>query len=136
MSSQPNKLVAVISRLTRLTQEGIINWKRLEPPEHLMQGTDNIIKKFYIAEYEDHTIGIYELNYKEFDGETDDFYWLSKPVLALLRLKSQFFSTYEKEWEFPYVTGTDNLLRSVEYQVSNAGAFIERILQESHSTTA
>ena len=45
------KIISVISKLNRLTQEGKIEWKRIHPPENLTLGTDEKIVDFFATSY-------------------------------------------------------------------------------------
>ncbi len=116
------KIVSLTSKLNRLTQEGVLKWRRMNPPEDLTVGTDEIVTKFYATEYEGRNLGIYEERYRDHGAP----YWDNRPVLAL------FTKNWQKEWEFPQVAGTWELMRSVEYQLADVDSFITKILGEKH----
>lgn len=119
------KYVSVVSKLNRLTQEGEIKWRRRDPPEELTKGTDEIVFNFYFAIYEERTICIYEERSKVYSSDIDSFYWDSRVILAL------FTELWEKEWEFPQVSGLNELFQSILHQVAEVSSFIDIVLSNS-----
>jgi hypothetical protein len=119
------KYVTAISKLNRLTQEGKIRWTRRSVPKGLTRGTEDYIDSFYSAKHKDKFLGVYELRYRTYDSESDSFFWTSQLVLAL------FTADWSKLWEFPPTSGTTELLRSIEYQVSGVEDFVDGLLSES-----
>ena len=120
-----SKYVSVISKLNRLTQEGEITWRRKDPPEELTKGKDEIVVNFYFAIYEGRKICIYEERSKVYSPDIDSFYWDSRVILAL------FTEAWEKEWEFPEVSGLNELFQSILYQAAEVSSFIDKVLSNS-----
>ena len=116
-------IIKVISKLNRLTQEEKIEWDRMDPPDSLTAGTNDIIFKFYGSEYKGRNIGLYEERCRAFDESFDSSYWAQRLVLAF------FSDDWVKEWEFPEKPGIGELLKSVEYQVVGVDTVIDEILK-------
>jgi hypothetical protein len=119
------KYVSVISKLNRLTQEGKITWRRKDPPEELTKGKDEIVVNFYFAIYEERKICVYEERSKVYGPDIDSFCWDRRIILAL------FTEEWEKEWEFPQVSGLNELFQSVLYQIAEVSSFIDKVLSNS-----
>ncbi|MCI0693302.1 hypothetical protein L0337_15020 [candidate division KSB1 bacterium] len=116
------KFISVISKLNRLTQEGELKWRRMDPPAGLTSATDDFVTAFYGTKYEGRNLGIYEVRYKAYDPDHDRVYWDNSAIVAL------FTENWQKEWEFPQVAGIWELMRSVEYQMANVDGFVSKIL--------
>ncbi len=116
------KFISVVSRLNRLTQEGELTWRRMDPPTDLTAGTGDVVTAFYGTKFEGRNLGIYEIRYKAWDPDRDTVFWANNAAVAL------FTDNWEKEWTFPYVAGIDELMRSVEYQNANVDTFISKLL--------
>jgi hypothetical protein len=124
------KYVYAVGKLNRFTQENKIKWKKLQPPNSLTLGTDNVITDFYCANYEKKTIGIYKESNKTYLSDRRyDFIWDSRIALAL------FDKNWEETWRFPIVEGLTELLDSVKYQLSDIESFIDMILHQDKNIT-
>lgn len=143
MSDQPNKLVTVVARLMRLTQEGVIRWRREELPEQLIEGGD--VVNFYVTEYDGYILGIYEKKYKpntvyEAALSGSPFHKMPEREVVLAFFSRNLLKRnapwLEKEWEFPPVAGLENLFRAVVFQVADVGSFIDKILEDSQIASA
>lgn len=124
-----NDFSKVISKLNRLTQEGVVTWRRTDPPKSIMTGTDDHIFNFYLAKYKGKYIGLYEERYQNYSMDLDNYYWAKRTVLAL------FSPSLEKEWEFPVLAGTEELKESVQYQVADVDVFVSDFLDGDEKKT-
>jgi hypothetical protein len=120
-------VIAVVSKLNRLTQEEKLNWESREAPKALTTATDDRIVNFYGATYKKRNLGIYEERYQSYDPEFDRPYWAGRLVLAL------FSDDWRKEWEFPHAPGISELFQSVQYQVADIGGTMNDFLKDEES---
>ena len=120
------KIISVISKLNRLTQEGKIEWKRIHPPENLTLGTDEKIVDFFATSYKDRKIGLYEERYQAYDGDYDQSYWTSRWILAF------FSGSWDLDWVFPHKPGIFELLESVRYKITGVDEIIDEFLDDDN----
>ncbi len=123
---EERRLVSVVSKLNRLTQEGKIQWERREPPDTLTSGTDSIIGVFYCTTYEGRNIGVYEERYQAFGDDYEErFCWSRHIGLAF------FSEDWKKIWEFPLIPGKSELLEAVQYHAEDIDVALDEILKEN-----
>ncbi len=119
-----NEMIAIVSKLNRLTQEGKLIWESRDVPKALTIATDDMIVSFYGATYKGRNLGIYDERYESYNSDFDRCFWSTRLVLAF------FSKEWRKEWEFPQTPGVGELFQSVQYQVADIGGTISDFLED------
>ncbi|MEW6586734.1 MAG: hypothetical protein AB1442_14150 [Nitrospirota bacterium] len=118
-----SKLIQFATKLNRLTQEGTIEWSRMDPPDSLTKATDDKIFHFFGARYKGRNLGLYEERYQTY-GDYDELIWTQRWVLAF------FDDEWEEAWRFPSIQGIPELAESVMYNVADVDSIIDDLLSE------
>jgi hypothetical protein len=117
------KLIAMVSKLNRATQEGVLVWKRRSAPDSIVAGNDDHIANFYGATWRTRNFGLYEERYRSWIDE-DSFSWGSRLRLGL------FDGSWELEYQFPGIAGIGELMESVQYQTAKVDQAVDTILND------
>lgn len=117
MTTEQEKVINAIVKLIRGTQEGSITWsvKKQTTVPSLDPNEDAEPDIVYEAEYKDHRLRLYEV-YRRFDGRH-----------YILKFVDDDGSTL---WTFPEVSGLDDLLSSVRYEVADVKKFLDDLIVE------
>jgi hypothetical protein len=109
----------LIADLNRMTQDGRLNWSRMEPPTNLKSGAE-VSDFFYFTKYQGKKIGIYRETYKDYSGEHDEWYMANRIAIG-------FFDNQNRlEYLLPYdIQGAYDLLDAVMFQTARIDSFLE-----------
>ncbi|WP_140875270.1 hypothetical protein [Myxococcus xanthus] len=112
--------VRFISDMTRETLSGKLVWTRGKVPDSI--GTKSLIPPpcIYTTNFKTWRIGVYEITYRDYLGETDEWYTTSRIDVALL---SQYSN--DAEYVFHQVSGTFDLMQAIQAQSVNVRAFFD-----------
>ncbi|MEK6299240.1 MAG: hypothetical protein AABO41_00835 [Acidobacteriota bacterium] len=139
MTSEKEKLIEVIVKLIRETQEGKIRWDIKEPPASLKLDVDAAVDLAYETEYKGKRLRLYKENYVvergliQRDPILDNLlgtkypHWAANIMLEITDEKGKTL------WTFPDVNGLDDLLDSVEYQAAGVSDFLDEIVSDKVS---
>jgi hypothetical protein len=117
----PRHITDFVAKLNRLTQEGKLRWKLTKVPTSLAVGSS--IPAFFQCDLLGKTIGIYEERYKDYSGETDEWYWASRLVLGL------FDAEGRQVWDFPDgLAGLQDLWKAVRYRSADVDKYLDAVL--------
>jgi len=117
------KWVAVVAKLTRLTQEGQLVWTRRKSPSTLGSESQARISEFYGTNFQGKNIGIFLKTEKHYSEEELPYNY-SRPALAL------FSDAWECEWECPDVAGTSELYDAVRYEVAGVDQWLNTFMND------
>ncbi|MCU0447698.1 MAG: hypothetical protein MUE85_22585 [Microscillaceae bacterium] len=119
-----DKLVRVVTKLNRETQEGKLKWIISELPVKSLSGTESLIDKAYTTEVDGKRMRLYRFN--------DRFYTDYEEYVKQDYIRLEFIDKNDNsEWIFPsYVSSSIyDLYESVRYKVANVDGFIEKFLE-------
>jgi hypothetical protein len=117
MSTEQEKVINAIVRLIRGTQEGSITWsvKKQTTAPSLDPNESAEPEVVYEAEYKGRRLRLYEV-YRRFDGRH-----------YILKFVDDDGTTL---WTFPEISGLDDLLSSVRYQIADVKKFLDDLIGE------
>ena len=117
MSTEQEKVINAIVRLIRGTQEGSITWsvKKQATAPSLDPNESAEPEVVYEAEYKGRRLRLYEV-YRRFEGRH-----------YILKFVDDDGTTL---WTFPEVSGLDDLLSSVRYQIADVKKFLDDLIGE------
>lgn len=117
MATEQNKVINAIVRLIRGTQEGSITWsvkkQTTAPSQDPNDAEPDVV---YEAEYKDRRLRLYEV-YRRYEGRH-----------YILKFVDDGGTTL---WTFPEVSGLDDLLSSVRYQIADVKQFLDDLIAAS-----
>lgn len=123
--STESKVTQLIVQLNRETAAGNIQWKATQPPESLVQGTEDVVYHFFEVKYKEKLIGIYERRYKSFIDE-HDFCWCNEIVLSILNNHNQRKIIWEYSERSPALI---DLFSTVREQCSGINELLDDLLK-------
>jgi hypothetical protein len=124
MADETGRLVKFVAKLNRMTQEGRIEWRLIDPPEYLTSDASDKIPFYFVARINNQYLGLYILRYHDSDSYHNEPFWSEKTVLAFCA------PDWTPIWEFPPIAGIDELLESVQRQYVRVDSFIDEFLAE------
>jgi len=107
-----------LAKLNELTQRGQLKWKIVDPPD--TRGSSDVVEIAYGTEFEGKRLRIFSRRSKIALDE-DRFDWSEYPVLQIVDGGGRPL------YGFPTVAGINDLLESVQHQVSGVGQLIEKL---------
>ena len=136
MAEDATKWVEAITRLTKLTQEGKIEWSSAQSRGVLANDEAQQIESAFLADYKDKRLRIYKKRFKVEDPNPlftgmmiQPFapkypFWASQIYLELIDNHGQNL------WTFPEVSALRDLLTAVKYQVSGVKDLLDDLLKD------
>ena len=128
MTKEKDKWIEVIAKLTKMTQENALIWRRSEVPEFFKNLENVKVEVIYLTKYKDKILRIYEKRVKDFDygffGTGSTFKWSPHTILDFADPNGASL------WVFPEVQGLDNLFSAVRFQVAGVKDFLKDLLNE------
>lgn len=123
------KAAAVVSKLTRLTQEGKLTWSKTRPVQD-PTGPNDVLRSYYEARFQGRTLGIFEARSPFwYDSDVSDLAYKSYVGLVALDDKGGL------DWSFPDVVGLQELLDAVQYKAGNIGDLLDELLEADKQPT-
>ncbi|CAN2043353.1 hypothetical protein GMMP1_100080 [Candidatus Magnetomoraceae bacterium gMMP-1] len=111
------KWIKIIDNLNRMTQEGILKWKRSDPPRSLIDLYNKNIDYIYTARdpFDGRLLRLYR---GLFYNHTLNI-WTKELILEFID------ESGKSEWQFPYFSVTSDLIKSVRYQTARVNSFLD-----------
>jgi hypothetical protein len=117
-----SQAVSVIARLNRLTQEGVLRWRR-RPANKVSYPGDGSFDVVYWTEYEGKNVAVFELSFRDYDPEHDEVFTSTRAVVALCDPEGRL------EWEFPRTPNAWDLLEAIRFRTHEVETFFDRVLK-------
>jgi hypothetical protein len=136
MAKDADKWVDAITRLTKLTQEGKLEWSTVSPGGVLVNDDSQQVESAFTAYHKDKRLRLYKKRFKVEDPNplltgmmVAPFapkypYWAAQIYLELIDDYGQSL------WTFPEVSALRDLLTSVKYQASGVKDLLDDLLKE------
>jgi len=122
-----DKWIEIIAKLTKLTQDNILQWRISEVPESLKGFKEERVDVVYISIYNGKRLRIYEKKKKEtivVGFNRFETLWETYTVLDFSD------KTGISLWAFPAVEGLNNLLNAVRFQVTEVKNFLKALMED------
>jgi hypothetical protein len=116
------KLEKLILLLIRETTEGRIKWQAAFSPKTRVIGTDDIIADYFVAEFKEQGIAVFDRRSRGYDPDHDSLYWQSDPGFALL---NEGDITWETEHPKPQLW---NLLKVARESAADVDNIVDSLL--------
>ena len=115
LTTDKNKWIEAVAKLTTLTQKKRLTWRTAAPPPDLLSERlrGNVL---YEANHNGKTLRLYEKAESPF-GQ----------LIAVLELVDSSNSV----WAFPSTEAIKHLLAAVQYQIGQVGEFVDALLAEA-----
>jgi hypothetical protein len=137
MTSEQDKWTGTVLKLTRLTQDGFIDWQidTLARAE-LENASTRIHSMIYKTNYADRWLRLYKRTIRkehaptttmEFIMGRGEVFWEEEIILEFI---SEGGSSL---WAFPPIDALEGLLSAVQYQAAGVQEFIDNLLKEPES---
>jgi hypothetical protein len=121
--STESQLTQLIVLLNRETASGNIQWKAIQPPKSLIEGTDDVVHHFFETKYKEKLIGIYERRRRSCYNEFD-FYWSTEIVLSILNKQGYIVWEYSENSQ-----ALLDLFETVKEQCSGINDLLNELLK-------
>lgn len=117
------KVLQLISELTRRTIDESLSWRVTDAPDSLVDGTDHKVPLFFTSKLKEQRVGLGQLRYLNYSGELDRFMWNEKILMIFLDTQSRVI------WEHSeYSSALLNLFEVVRESVANIDGLIDGLL--------
>lgn len=120
------KIIQLLSELTRLTSKGAITWSIVDAPDSLAHATNDVYPLYFQTTFKEQAIGLAQRRYQDYDGDRDRIYWTEEIVLVFLDRHKRVI------WEARSpVSAMYNLFESVREKVADVDGILSNLLGES-----
>ena len=127
MKKEKDKWIEVIAKLTKLTQDNILEWQISEIPKALQGFKDVRIDVVYFSIYKGKRLRIYKKKEKETIAvgfNRFETLWETSTILDFTDDNGVSL------WTFPQVEGLNNLLNAVKFQVTGVKDFLKDLMED------
>lgn len=128
MKPSAQKWVSALSKINKLTQDGVLRWAIQSPPSLMREGTDSKIDLVYVVTFKETNLRLYEVRYLAYD-DYESSYWAKKPVLEVVDDLGRTL------WTFPASRSIYDLFEAVQYQTAGVNQLLDKFL-DSEGTPA
>lgn len=73
----------IIRTLLQLTKSDKLVWQLSSPPSSLTDGSEAVIPVYFVADFKGRRLGVFEIRRRDYDGNTDNFYWFTSVALVI-----------------------------------------------------
>ncbi|MFP2905116.1 hypothetical protein ACLESD_08680 [Pyxidicoccus sp. 3LFB2] len=115
-----NEAVQFIAELTRETLAERIVWTKANPPDSAILRSLTSVAGMYVTQFGNWRIGVYEISYRDYFPEADEWYVASRVEVVLLAPSSNLV-----EFMFPEVSGMFELLRAIQAKAANVSGLLD-----------
>jgi hypothetical protein len=138
MAEEISKWIDAVTRLTKLTQEGKLEWFSASSDGLLVNDDVQTIESVFTAKYRDKRLRLYKKRFKVEEppyyaavigtvGVRKYPYWAAQVYLELIDAFGHVL------WTFPEVSALRDLLAAVKYQVSGVKDLLDDLLKEEEA---
>ena len=134
-NDKKDKWEEVLAKLIQLTQEKKLKWESLTEYPSMKLSDDDKITTVFTTYYKGKRLWIYRRRYKARFLKFGTTSWLPKPDDYEIRWTTNVYleiidDKYNPVWAFPSEDMLNDLLTTIQYQVSGVGDFMDEILDE------
>jgi hypothetical protein len=127
---QDSDWIKALSRLSKLTLEGVLTWKPTElHADELPEPTDRFIRGFQ-CEYKGKRYRVFEVSSRHYFDE-DSFYWFSQHYLEIFIIESAFSAEFVAR-SSPFPAAAD-LFRTIERAYAHQKGALDDLLGSEDS---
>jgi hypothetical protein len=137
MAENTSKWIDAITRLTKLTQEGALEWSSAASNSVLVSDETQQVESVFVANYKDKRLRLYK---KRFKVEEPYGFFLSGIGAGPFARKYPYWTAQiylevidgygNSLWTFPEVSALRDLLAAVKYQVSGVKDLLDDLLKD------
>ncbi|MEZ8409720.1 hypothetical protein AB4584_20555 [Vibrio splendidus] len=107
MSILGSKEVKLLVKFQKLTSQGMLVWKLIEPPKSLVSATDDYIPNCYATDYENKKFIVFSRRYQDYSLDFDKLYFNERIEIAMIDFNERVL------WEYTERTPALNDLFSI-----------------------
>ena len=136
MAEDTNKWVDAVTKLTKLTQEGKVEWSSASCEGVLVSDESQQLESCFVGRYKDKKLRIYKKRFKVEDPNP----WVTLMTGEPFKRKYPFWTAQvyleivddygNAAWTFPDVSALRDLLMAVKYQAAGVRELVSDLLKE------
>lgn len=128
----------IIKTLLQLTKTDKLEWNLSSPPSSLTDGSESIIPVYFTSEFKGRRMGVFEIRRRDYDGNTDNFYWFTSVALVIFAPSPGQLLVPSRSWNggVPVVeiyqpqSVLVDLLEAARDKSADLGGFLEELKSE------